>query len=170
MRSMAAKVTLPGRFSMQPEFDEFLFAPIGEEGNGMSLSVVSALARLGIDPWNEAGRLAALSKDSAAATLDQLIARLPGEQWQRLDRPKIAARLVELLPREAPVREAVPRGAEKRRNSNKKPSFLTIAWLIGLLVLGSAALFLMRTNGEPVSGNGPRPAAVSGIPSVPVTE
>jgi hypothetical protein len=44
----------------------------------LSLSVVSALARLGIDPWDEARRLSALSKDSAAAALDQLIAGCPG--------------------------------------------------------------------------------------------
>jgi hypothetical protein len=80
----------------------------------MSLSVVSPLARLGIDPWKEAGRLSALSKESAAATLDQLIARLPGEQWQRLDRSRIVARLVELLPRDAPAREAGPPGSRLR--------------------------------------------------------
>jgi len=31
-----------------PEFDAFLFAPIGDEGNGQSLSVISALARLDV--------------------------------------------------------------------------------------------------------------------------
>jgi hypothetical protein len=36
------------------EFDDFLFAPIGEDRNGMLLSVLSALARLDIDPWQEA--------------------------------------------------------------------------------------------------------------------
>jgi len=33
------------------EFDDFLFAPIGDEKNGMLLSVISALARLDLDPW-----------------------------------------------------------------------------------------------------------------------
>jgi hypothetical protein len=32
-----------------PEFDDFLFATIGEQGNGMLLSVASALARLDAD-------------------------------------------------------------------------------------------------------------------------
>ena len=36
--------------------NEFLFAPVGTEANGMTLSVVSLLARLGSDPWLEAGR------------------------------------------------------------------------------------------------------------------
>jgi hypothetical protein len=45
------------------EFDDFLFAPIGEDGNGMLLSVLSALARLGFDPWEEAAKLAQLPGD-----------------------------------------------------------------------------------------------------------
>jgi hypothetical protein len=39
-----------------PEFENFLFAPIGEDSNGMVLSVLSALARLDIDPWQEAAK------------------------------------------------------------------------------------------------------------------
>ena len=46
-------------------FDDFLFAPIGEERNGMLLSVVSALARLNVDPWQEAANLAQLPRTSA---------------------------------------------------------------------------------------------------------
>jgi hypothetical protein len=80
------------------EFNQFLFAPIGEEGNGMMLSVVSALARLDIDPWEEAARLAGLPKEMAAAALNQLIDRLPRGLWMRSDTPSIAARLIELLP------------------------------------------------------------------------
>ena len=33
-----------------PEFDEFLCAPIGADRNGTGLSVLSALARLNVDP------------------------------------------------------------------------------------------------------------------------
>jgi hypothetical protein len=42
------------------EFDNFLFASIGESRNGMLLSVLSALARLDLDPWQEAAELARL--------------------------------------------------------------------------------------------------------------
>ena len=52
-------------FSLGPEFDPFLFAPIGAEPNGMPLSVLSALARIGADPWQEAARLTALSEANA---------------------------------------------------------------------------------------------------------
>jgi len=40
------------------EFGIFLFAPIGKDRDGMLLSVVSALARLDVDPWQEADELA----------------------------------------------------------------------------------------------------------------
>jgi hypothetical protein len=36
-------------FGHKSEFDPFLFAPVGEERNGMLLSVLSALARLEVD-------------------------------------------------------------------------------------------------------------------------
>ena len=52
------------------EFDAFLFAPIGEEKNGMLLSVVSALARLNIDPWQEAANLATLAGGDCNAETD----------------------------------------------------------------------------------------------------
>ena len=39
-----------------PEFDEFLGASIGEDRNGTGLSVLSAFARLNVDPWEEATR------------------------------------------------------------------------------------------------------------------
>jgi hypothetical protein len=49
------KMAHPDVFSLpRSEFGAFLFASIGEESNGMALSVISALARLGIDPWQEA--------------------------------------------------------------------------------------------------------------------
>ena len=44
----------------QSGLNEFLFAPVGTEANGMTLSLVSVFARLGNDPWLEAGRLAKL--------------------------------------------------------------------------------------------------------------
>ena len=52
-------MALPSRFSLlNANLDPFLFASIGKEESGMSLSVASALARLGSDPWIEAERLA----------------------------------------------------------------------------------------------------------------
>ena len=58
------------RFSnLNPSFDDFLFAPVCDEANGMQLSVLSALARSNVDPWEEAIRLAAMPKAIAERTL-----------------------------------------------------------------------------------------------------
>jgi hypothetical protein len=66
-------------FATWTEFDNFLFAPIGEESNGMLLSVLSALAPLDIDPWQEAAKLSGLLEGAATRRLASLIAALPDE-------------------------------------------------------------------------------------------
>ena len=69
----------------RPEFDDFLYASIAADRNEMPLSVLSALARLNIDPWEEAAELSELPKISAAQRLASLIAKLPGERWTQAD-------------------------------------------------------------------------------------
>ena len=60
----AAPAPLIGR-----EFDSFLFASIGDDRHGQPLSVLSALARSDVDPWEEAGALARISRKKAKARL-----------------------------------------------------------------------------------------------------
>jgi hypothetical protein len=81
------------------EFDAFLFAPVGEDRNGMPLTVLSTLARSDIDPWQEAARLTEASAKIAIERLTWLITSLPGKPSTLLDSGMIAARLVALLPR-----------------------------------------------------------------------
>jgi hypothetical protein len=100
------------------EFNDFLFAPIGDEANGMTLSVISAFARLDIDPWGEAARLSDLSKEKAAQALAPIIARLPGGRWAPADIRDIATRLVAFLPRRdriAPSTASAPGAGAKPR-------------------------------------------------------
>ena len=52
--------------------NEFLFAAVGAEANGTTLSLVSVFARLGNDPWQEAARLAELPKPEATESLAEL--------------------------------------------------------------------------------------------------
>jgi hypothetical protein len=82
-----------------PEFDEFLGAPVGEDRNGTGLSVLSALARLNVDPWQEATSLARMPTEAAAARLTALIERLPEESAGVIPAKTTAADLVALLPR-----------------------------------------------------------------------
>ena len=80
------------------EFNDFLFAPIGEQENETPVSVLSALARLDVEPWQEAARLAQLPKDQAIQDLSSMIGGLPGGRWKASESNMTAARLVELLP------------------------------------------------------------------------
>ncbi len=89
----AALTPLLGR-----EFDPFLFASIGDERDGPLLSVVSALARLDVDPWDEAASLARMPRDLAKQRLICLIASLPNRATTGLAPEITAARLIALLP------------------------------------------------------------------------
>jgi hypothetical protein len=83
---------------LRRDLDGFLFAAVGDEIDGIPLSVVSALTRLGLDPWQEAGRLSLLSNREAVEQLARLIAELPG-LFRPLDEAReIADRLIQLLP------------------------------------------------------------------------
>jgi hypothetical protein len=85
------------------EFDNFLFASIGEDRNGMLLSVLSVLARLDIDPWQAADELAQLPGETATQRLASLIAALPDGASARPDPGTVATRLVALLPHRASI-------------------------------------------------------------------
>ena len=101
-----------------PEMDSFLFADVGEEVDGIPLSVLSALARLGLDPRDEAVRLSHLTSKAAARRLARMFARLPDRPWTSPEIRRIANRLVELLP-------ATPKSGETDHATsatNLKPS------------------------------------------------
>lgn len=80
------------------DLNEFLFADIGTEANGTTLSVMSVLARRGSDPWTEAGRLAGLPKADATDSLARMIAGMPKSLWALPEAVVIAVRLIGLLP------------------------------------------------------------------------
>ena len=82
------------------EFHDFLFATIGEERNGMALSVLSAFARRDVDPWLEAANLARMPKEIATERVASLIAALPDKPPTPSDSKAVAVRLVALLPRQ----------------------------------------------------------------------
>jgi hypothetical protein len=80
-----------------PDLEKFLFATVGDKMDGMPLSVISALTRLGLDPWEEAGRLSSLSSRDAIDQLARLIAELPGISQSPAEARQIAGRLITLL-------------------------------------------------------------------------
>jgi hypothetical protein len=80
------------------DFERFVYADVAVEPNGLELSVLSALSRRGLDPWQEAQRLAQLPQLAAADGLAQILRAVPAVQSMRLDVKVISERLVALLP------------------------------------------------------------------------
>lgn len=81
-----------------PEFDRFLYASVGEDRNGYVVTVLSTLARLGLDPWNETAELVALGRDGARSRLGKLLARFPDVPTLASDHGRVARDLSQLLP------------------------------------------------------------------------
>lgn len=100
----------------KPEFQDFLYAPLGAFRDEMPLSVLSALARLDIDPWNEAAELTELPIDAAEERLASLLARLPGGCWAQAESRTIVSRLVQLLPRRGVPKVPPPEQSQARSN------------------------------------------------------
>jgi len=146
-------------FGLGREFDDFLFAPIGEEPNGMSLSVVSALARSNVDPWQEAAKLARLPAKTATQRLASLIGGLPGTRSGEPDSGAIAARLIALLPRPAIIaagsHEQLFAGAANLIPPARSIVTYAILWA---LLMGVESI---------IAGHQPPPQAASTVASAP---
>jgi len=125
-----AKIAFPS--PLNGTLDPFLMESFGVEENGMALSVLSALARLGLDPWAEAGRLAALPKQAAAAAIASHLA-LKGD-------PTIAARLAGLLP------ERRTAAAPGNRTGRLHDALRRDLWLWVTLWLAACVFFVTATD------------------------
>jgi len=74
----------------------------------MRLSVLSALARMDFDPWDEAARLAGLPTPEAERALVSTLELLPGRPQASPETRILGARLVALLPKRATATSATP--------------------------------------------------------------
>jgi hypothetical protein len=141
-------MTLPRAYApIFPEFDAFLFASVGEEVDGVPLSVLSALARLGLDPREEAARLAHLTREAAVDQLARMIARLYDQRWSASEAWRIASGLVERLPMMGGAAAKDGRAAPGTKSTIgfRSPSFLiylalALAMLVGLVASGYLSL------------------------------
>jgi hypothetical protein len=82
---------------LESRYDAFLFASLCEEDE-LTLRVLSVLARQDVDPWQEADRLAHLSKEHAINSLASRIWKSNGERWSPSEASILVLRLTELLP------------------------------------------------------------------------
>jgi hypothetical protein len=98
--------------------DEFLFASVGTEPSGMTLSLLSVFARQGDDPWKEAGKLVGLPKGDAIESVALAIVRMPKSVWTLPDATTIATRSVALLPARIGDAQSGPSIDRRRRRTH----------------------------------------------------
>jgi hypothetical protein len=118
---------------LRKDFDEFLFAPAGNDPNGTPMTVLTVLARLGLDPWEEAADLAHLSREPALKRLASRLEAVPKEPTSAADTVDIATRLIALLHRAPPRKAALPDvPPTPSAVTPPKSRNLAIYWLVGL--------------------------------------
>jgi len=138
-----------------PEFDAFLSALVGEDSSGLPLSVVSALARMDLDPWEEAGKLAELPKETASLRLAALLVAIPDASLRNGDRTEIANRLIALLRRGSSAQVKSPMGpirnADRIRKLPRVYAILFALFIFALLVFHGLA----SSDGHPAADTTP---------------
>ena len=126
-------------------FDPFLYAAVGEDRNGNTVTVLSTLARLGLEPWEAASDLASLTRDEARSRLGGLLARFRDVPALGQDHAAITQRLIDLLPKTAGRRvgRTTERTAERTAPAGAGgigtilAVLMLILYLINMLFLGS---------------------------------
>ena len=93
-----------------PEFERFLYASVGEDRNGYVVTVLSTLARLGLDPWKETAELVTMGRSAARVRLGTLFARFRDVPTLASDHVRVARNLSKLLP-ESPQSRTLKRAA-----------------------------------------------------------
>jgi hypothetical protein len=129
------KVNISKSLGVQsPQFNAFLFAPVGEDCRGMQVSVLSALARFGVDPWREAEVLSNLPQTDAAGRLDGIIlaaAEVPSAAANHND---ITTRLIALLPQAVTLQTTVRKAIGSPVPEQRTVVILWTAFMVLLLI------------------------------------
>ena len=115
-------------------YDPFLMEPLCTESTGMDLSVMSALARAGLDPWEEAERLSGLPRWAAAHAIRLTLAPLVDAVGARA--------LAERLPKAAPlIQPDIIKIDDQREFFRKHGLVIAVVWLaisVGFAMIDSA--------------------------------
>lgn len=116
------------------DYDPFLFAEVGEDRTGTTVTVLSALARLDLEPWTEARELSRLGREDAQVRLTTHFEAITDIPTLALASEGKAAKLVSLLPKRAPLRVSKSLEADTGRFPKLSISWTTMA-LVGAVVL-----------------------------------
>lgn len=126
------------------DLDRFLYAPVGEDRNGNAVTLLSALARLGFDPWQEASELGALSSEAARVRLGATLSKFKDVPALLVDHGSIAQHLTEFLPEHS--KPDAPRQAGQTASHQPSISVATI-FAIAMTLLLIVRLFLPDASG-----------------------
>jgi len=111
----------------------FLFADVGVEQNGSTLTVLSVLARLGLDPWVQAGAWARLPRTAMVDCLTNCITQMPLSPGALAGARATAERLVQLLS------GTVAQKAGQPVTQVKMPEWLPTAIFCAVVIIAVAA-------------------------------
>lgn len=125
------------------DYDAFLFAELGEDRTGATVTVLSALARLDLEPWTEARELSRLAREDAQVRLTTHFEAITDIPALALASEGRAAKMVSLLPKRAPLRVSKPLEAGTKNSLKVSISWTTMA-LVGIVVL-AWILYLAQT-------------------------
>ncbi len=149
MADIAAKISGIGQ-----EYDAFLYAVIGADPNGSTLSVLSAIARMDLDPWTEAAQLSLLPTHAAVRRLSSLIFAMQVKPSVSGEPGQIAERLIKLLPTQSgaavlarPLNKVFPNYSTQTHGRIA----LFAAVIMIMLALASLWSFIQRPASSPAS-------------------
>lgn len=117
------------------DYDRFLYAYVGEDRNGSGVTVVSALARLGFDPWKEAAELAKLGQKAAQTRLEARLLKLQDVPALSLDHTSVAIKLILLLPR-----CSTEKAPKLIRPATLNRPRVSTSWIFAVLIVGLVLL------------------------------
>jgi len=132
---------LPDTDSPRAALDGFLYADVGQDANGMPLTVLSLLARAGVDPWDEARRLCTLSDATAISAMADRIRSSSARFRNRPDLRPLAATLVTRLPGHEIHAPAQP-GWIVEKDALSSPLLIFIGYVAFCVAATLAAKFL----------------------------
>jgi hypothetical protein len=131
------------------EFDRFLYASIGDDHNGMPLTVLSALARLDVDPWEEASKLTQLPEKSAVSQLASRLGSLRDAHLAYPDPAGVAAPLIALLPRQHDLASPVLRVLARATPTRHPTAFSIVLSVFAYMIIVLFSNWLMGSFQSP---------------------
>jgi hypothetical protein len=120
---------------------------VWEENNGTPLSILSALARLGMDPWGEAARLAEMPRAAAVSALAAILARLPRSEPEVPDYSGISERLVQFLPQGGSRPSSNTYGTDNGAPAGGGTADTVSPQTIGLVAAAAVVAVVLQVNG-----------------------